>query len=199
MMHPHTAIRFISDNVGVGVVATRNIPRGTLVWAPDPLDQRLSAVQVQALPEPARDRSLTYMYRNVNGQYVLLWDHAKYVNHSFTPNTMPTPYGCEIALRDIAAGEEITGDYGMLNIIEDFAPEPEGGAADRAVVRGDDLARYAHLWDAELAPALANCLQVEQPLWNLLFAHCQQELEAVASSIAVPRSVGELLYNQDSL
>jgi len=194
MMHPHTSIRFISDAVGVGVIATQAIPRGTVIWAPDPLDQRLSAEQLKELPAPARERSLTYMYRNAGGEYVLLWDHAKYVNHSFHPNSMPTPYGCEIALRDIGAGEEITGDYGMLNIIEDFEPEPDNGPYNRAVVRGDDLARQAGTWDAWLAEALADCTRVEQPLWDLLPMARQKELQTVTQGKAPIRSVLELLY-----
>jgi uncharacterized protein len=32
MVHPDTTLAFVSDAVGYGVVATRRIPRGTVVW-----------------------------------------------------------------------------------------------------------------------------------------------------------------------
>ena len=33
MIHPSTELRFINDEIGYGVVATRFIPKGTIVWA----------------------------------------------------------------------------------------------------------------------------------------------------------------------
>jgi len=38
-------------------------------------------------------------------------DHAGFVRHSCASNTLMTPYGFEIAVRDIQAGEEITTSY----------------------------------------------------------------------------------------
>jgi len=38
-------------------------------------------------------------------------DDARFINHSFDPNTGPSPFGETIALRDIRAGEEITENY----------------------------------------------------------------------------------------
>ena len=191
-MHPNTQINFISPAVGVGVIAKTAIPKGTLVWVRDPLDRTLQPIDVATLPEPLQDFSLTYMYRNCLGEYVLLWDHGKYVNHGFNPNCMPTPYGFDIAIRDIAEGQELIEDYGLLNIIQEFAPEPEGGAADRGVVRGDDLLRNAQAWDRELHGALALVQQVPQPLWNLVPAPVASELAEVQTGARAPRSVAEM-------
>lgn len=193
-MHPSTKIQYLSDLVGCGVVAREFIPKGTLIWVRDPLDRILDAGEVRALPELAREYSLTYMYRNYLGQYVLLWDHGKYVNHSFHPNCMPTPYGCDIVIRDIAPGEELTEDYGLLNIIQDFSPQPESGPANRDVVRGDDLVRHAAQWDQELNEALREITKVSQPLWTLLSSASAQELEGVSMGIHAPRSVAEMRF-----
>jgi len=193
MIHPDTRIYFISDAVGVGVVAKKLIPQGTLVWVRDPLDRELSAEEVASLPQVTRDFSLTYMYRNALGKYVLLWDHGKYVNHSFNSNCMPTPYGFDIALRDIQAGEELTEDYGLLNIIEDFKPEPEGSLQNRGVVRGDDLARMAPQWDLLLAPALKRIPLVEQPLWALCPSEIAHEILDVAQGIAHAKPLASML------
>ena len=56
-----------------------------------------------------------YLDRNV-GRIILCFDDARFVNHSDTPNVATDyardPYGLDVALRGIAAGEELTMDYG---------------------------------------------------------------------------------------
>ncbi|HSQ41266.1 MAG TPA: SET domain-containing protein-lysine N-methyltransferase [Fibrobacteraceae bacterium] len=193
MMHPATVVRFVSEAIGIGVFARQSIPQGTLIWVRDPMDQILDLTEVQALPMLARDSAMTYMYRNCGGQYILLWDHAKYINHCCSPSCMPTPYGCDIALHDIAAGEELTEDYGLLNIIEDFRPDPTSiGAQGRRVVCGDDLNRFAGKWDAQLQQALKHAAHVTQPLWPLLDSDMANELQEVFSDLRPPRSVQEM-------
>ncbi len=38
-------------------------------------------------------------------------DHARFINHSENPNTVPDSFGNTIACRNISQGEEITEDY----------------------------------------------------------------------------------------
>lgn len=38
MIHPNTELKFISNQVGYGVVATSFIPAGTITWVLDKLD-----------------------------------------------------------------------------------------------------------------------------------------------------------------
>lgn len=187
-----TRVQFISSTVGVGVVAEQPLPAGTIVWVADPLDRLLSSDEVASLPALARDSAMRFMYRDNQGRYMLLWDHAKYVNHSFTPNCMPTPYGCDMVIRDIAVGEELTGDYGMLNIIENFSPEPEASPYARSVVRGDDLLRCAQDWDARLKPALLACTQIDQPLWDLLELGDAKALQRLSRGEEEPRSLSSM-------
>ena len=196
MMHPDTRIHFISETIGVGVIARRPIQQGTLIWVRDSLDRILEPAAVANLPSPLLDYSLTYMYRNCQGQYVLLWDHGKYVNHSFTPNCMPTPYGFDIALRDIAQGEELSEDYGLLNIIEEFRPEVDGSDRNREVVRGDDLSRHAAIWDPLLESALRKSVSVPQPLWKLVPQAIQEELQEFARGLLPLRSVAQMQIGQ---
>jgi SET domain-containing protein len=55
-----------------------------------------------------------YLDRNMR-RIILCFDDARFVNHSDTPNVATDyaqdPYGLDVALRDIAAGEELTMDY----------------------------------------------------------------------------------------
>lgn len=39
MIHPHTELKHINNEVGYGVVATKFIPAGTITWVLDKLDQ----------------------------------------------------------------------------------------------------------------------------------------------------------------
>jgi hypothetical protein len=38
MMHPNSEVRFVNEQVGLGVFATSFIPTGTIVYVDDPLD-----------------------------------------------------------------------------------------------------------------------------------------------------------------
>ena len=55
-----------------------------------------------------------YLDRNMR-RIILCFDDARFINHSDTPNVATDyaqdRYGLDVALRDIAAGEELTMDY----------------------------------------------------------------------------------------
>jgi hypothetical protein len=55
-----------------------------------------------------------YLDRNVQ-RIILCFDDARFVNHSDSPNVATDyaldAYGVDVALRDIARGEELTMDY----------------------------------------------------------------------------------------
>ena len=99
MMHPHTEVQFISDEVGRGVVATAFIPKGTITWAQDPLDRVFTPAEVAALPPFAQDQLEYFAFKNARGEMVLCWDHARYVNHSFRSNCLSTVFDFEVAVR----------------------------------------------------------------------------------------------------
>lgn len=180
MIHPDTAIRPVDPRIGVGVVATRRIPKGTITWVHDELDQSFSAQKLARLGplfHPAIDR---YSYRDGDGHYVLCWDHARFVNHSCRPTCMAPGFDLEIAIRDIEPGEQLTGDYATYNFETEFdcfcgAPECRGrigGAISESVIRG---------WDALLRDAFPLLGRVEQPLWPLV-----REKREVEAALADP-------------
>lgn len=162
MMHPHTEVQFINDEIGYGVVATKFIPRGTITWAQDELDQVLTAKEVEKMRPQTRELVDKYSFRNSKGQYVLCWDLSKYVNHSFRSNCISTAYDFELAVRDIHPGEQLTDDYGYLNVSEPFKAQDEG--TERDTVYPDDLLHFHREWDAQLNEAFEFFKNVEQPL-----------------------------------
>ncbi len=71
MIHPHTKLKFINPEKGYGVVATQFIPKGTITWVFDPLDQVFTPAQVQELAPVFRDIINTYSYRDNKGFSVI--------------------------------------------------------------------------------------------------------------------------------
>jgi len=175
MLHPATELRPVCDVIGFGVYATAPIPRGTIIYVKDPLeieieenDYRLSNAALQPLIE-------RYSYMEPSGTRVLSWDLAKYMNHSCAAVSLSTGYGFEIAVRDISPGEQITDDYGMLNIAESFRCHC-GAANCRSEVTPDDFDAHAAIWDKAVKEALKLLRSVSQPLETLLDLETQKNL-----------------------
>lgn len=192
MMHPHTEIQFISEEIGYGVVATKLIPKGSITWVQDALDTMYSQKEVEIMNRPLREMVDKYTFRNKNGDYVMCWDLAKYVNHSFNSNCLSTAYDFEIAVRDIQPGEQLTDDYGYLNIAEPFEAKDEG--LKRSVVYPDDLLWYHKQWDAEIANAFREFYKCEQPLMELVPDDLQQHLKERFSKGHALDSILNLYY-----
>ncbi|WP_409342708.1 SET domain-containing protein [Paenibacillus sp. MBLB4367] len=193
MMHPDTELRYINDQIGFGVFATKFIPKGTITWALDDLDQLLEASHVHSLDERRKAPVLKYSYRNQHGQYILCWDIGKYVNHSFHANCVGTAYEIELAARDIYPGEQLTDDYGTLNVDVPFDCFPEEGT-DRVRVMPDDLLRYADYWDKLAWEAFAHFNHVDQPLGHLVRSEFRRKLEAVAEHREPLDSITAIYY-----
>lgn len=111
---------------GFGVFAETAVPKGTVVWQFTPgFDQVFTKGQISTLPRVAQKYIGRYAYQSrAGGTIILCADHAKFFNHSDTPNTATVysdafPEGATIAVRDIEAGEELTADY------HDFTDEIE--------------------------------------------------------------------------
>lgn len=187
MIHPKTELRFINDEIGYGVVATDFIPKGTITWVLDKLDREFTPEQVEQFDDTYQTILDIYSYRNGKGNYVLCWDNGRFVNHSFNSNCFTTAYDFEIAIRDIYPGEQLTDDYGYLNVSEPFRASPEG--TRRKVVYPDDLVKYAKVWDKKLTQPFKKIPKVEQPLkglisqekWDLIFkiSAGQMEMESL--------------------
>jgi hypothetical protein len=162
MTHPNTELKFISDVVGYGVVTTAFAPAGTITWVLAKFDREFTPDEVKNL-DPINQNILdTYTYINNNGNYVFCWDIGHFVNHSFKSNCLTTAYDFEIAIRDIQPGEELTDDYGYLNISKPFKGINEG--TKRKTVYPDDLLKYDKVWDKKIEKVFTNIVKHEQPL-----------------------------------
>lgn len=167
MVHPDTELRFVSPTIGWGVFATRPIPRGTITWALDVLDQRFTPAQIAAMPAYARAQAEKYTYVDSRGDHILCWDHARFFNHSCHANCLSVGYEFEIAVRDISAGEELTDDYGTLNPAEPF-PCFCGASHCRTQILPDDHVRLGTEWNRLAREAFFLIRTVPQPLWEIV-------------------------------
>jgi len=166
MIHPHTELQFINEEVGYGVVATQLIPKGTITWVQDKLDREFSPTQMRSMDAVYQKILETYTFRNNKGNYVLCWDNERFINHSFKSNCLSTAYDFELAIRDIQVGEQVTNDYGYLNLPYTFRGIDEG--TKRKVVHPDDLLKYYKVWDKKLVKAMKEIDKVGQPLHALI-------------------------------
>jgi hypothetical protein len=167
MLHPDTRLVWVDDHIGHGVVVTRPIPRGTILWALDPLDHLLSRRRVEELGPafwPVLER---YSYINASGSRILCWDFARYMNHHCEAVSHSPGTNFEIAVRDLEAGEAVTCDYSSLNLEEDLECACRSPQC-RRLIRAADAGRLAAGWDALLQAAIQDTPHVPQPLLDFV-------------------------------
>ena len=184
MIHPDTELRFIGPHVGHGVVATRLIPRGTITWVRDDLDVAFAPVAIERLHPLYAQTLRKYTFVDARGDYVLCWDHARYVNHACQASCLTGGgFDFEVAVRDIQPGEELTDDYGTLNTLDPF-PCACGAPGCRGSIGPWDAERLVDSWDATIRATFAAIALVEQPLMPLV-----AERERVAQAVRDPALV----------
>ena len=167
MLHPSTEIRRRDDQVGYGIFATAPIPKGTLTWVLDGMDQILGMQHVEQMDSVSRDQLIKYSYLNGRGDRILCWDLTRFMNHHCEANILSPGLPVEIAVRDIQEGDELTNDYGALNIEDDFECAC-GSLLCRGIVRDSDFEELAPRWDLQIREAAQRAPLVPQPLASWL-------------------------------
>lgn len=163
MIHPEIKLQFINDQIGYGIFASKFIPRGTVVWTNCKMDRLYTLKEIENLPSQYWEVVHKYAYVNAEGYFVLCWDNGRYENHSCEPNTLMLNQHCDIAIRDIHPGEEITCDYGSLNLYYDLKCFCKS-AQCREIISGKDLLNQMEKWDCLVEQAIQEASKVSQPL-----------------------------------
>ncbi|MBK9452234.1 MAG: SET domain-containing protein-lysine N-methyltransferase [Bacteroidetes bacterium] len=191
MIHPSLELRMISPEVGYGVFATELIPKGTITYVEDELEVRIPEAQFLSYQTPIRAILDKFSYIDAHGDRILSWDFGKYVNHSCDFNSISTGYGFEIAIRDIAAGEQLTDEYGIFNLeqpMECFCGSPKC----RGMVGKEDFKKLYPEWDTLILEALPLMSEVAQPLWSLIDEETLKSLDDFQKDPSLYRSVFSL-------
>ncbi len=163
MIHPAAELRFVSPEIGYGVFAREPIPKGTILWVLCRLDIIFSPADAAAFPPAYQPILERYAYTDAAGQVILCWDHGRYLNHSCDPTMLGVGGAIEIAVRDVAAGDEITCEYATLNLSEPMQCRC-GAPGCRGLIDSADLSRLCSDLDRRVEAALACARAVPQPL-----------------------------------
>lgn len=102
---------------GLGVFAKKPIAKGTVIWTLDPrFDRLVEVAHYESAMGPMKSYLDRYCYpRRSDPRYVVFEaDDARYMNHADDPNCGFSSEDEAIALRDVAAGEELTCDYNVF-------------------------------------------------------------------------------------
>ncbi len=191
MIHPHTRIHYINDQMGYGVFATQFIPEGTITYIKDSLELEISPEAYAGYPPALQDTVEKYSFIDDRGYRIVSWDFAKYVNHCCSCNTMSTGYGFEIAIRDIQPGEQLTDEYGLFNLEYEMPLDCHIPGCRRKITPFD-LDIYFEQWDSTVRTALRKLQEVDQPLSYLIDAETADDLQAFLQDNEVYRSVYSL-------
>jgi hypothetical protein len=194
MIHPDTHIHYLGAEIGHGVFATRPIPCGSIVYVQDALDIVITQHDSRLEDPRCTNTIARFSYLDENGNRVISWDVGRYVNHCCQANTLSTGWGFELAVRDIAAGEQITDDYRLYNYALSNPAAmgemhcPYGFSACARSLALTDPEQLIREWDAILQGALTSLATVAQPLWPYLPDHVRADLH-----IGRYRSVREVI------
>jgi SET domain-containing protein len=102
---------------GIGLFAKHAIAKGTLIWKLDERFDRLIETKLyESLDGPVKSYLDRYAYpHRPDPDYIVFEaDDARYMNHADEPNCDFSRLDVAHALRDIAAGEEMTCDYNVF-------------------------------------------------------------------------------------
>lgn len=111
-----TVITYIAPSAieGVGVFAAEPIAKGQVVSRFDPaFDRLIPRDDYENAPPFLKTLLDRYAFPHPENLDLIIYevDNSRFMNHSVAPNTDFSNFAAGVALRDIAAGEELTCDY----------------------------------------------------------------------------------------
>lgn len=129
MLHPDI---YLSENDvihGKGLIAKAAISKGEIVSQLDPGRPTLYITDILEMPAEQQEEILRYGYQLTEDELVIDSEPERYMNHSCDANTAWLERDTMIALRDIAAGEELTYDYATTELSIPFQFDCQCGSA----------------------------------------------------------------------
>ena len=107
-----------SEIHGIGLFCREAIPKGTKVWAFNPLfDLVLDESAIWSLPQPAINFMRMYAYRaRETRQLIVNVDLSRHMNHSDSPTLVCDPDSNYYTAEDLLPGTELTCDYRVFAV-----------------------------------------------------------------------------------
>lgn len=192
MMHPDTTTGYIGAEKGIGIVATKPLPVGTIVYVYD-------SMEIVVRPDDPRMKNPLYSkmfdhfsFTDKHGNLVVPWDHGRYMNHCCNPNTLSMSNGCNIVIRDVAVGEELTEDYGLWRLRNPI-PLVCNHSNCRKVVGIADNPLIAERCDMLIKQAILKWRDVPQAMFSMINNETINELDTFLKTGTGYQSVSALL------
>lgn len=114
MRVPNYVAPSLIPGAGIGLFCAGAIAAGDLLWIFDPgLDIEIGTMPADPVVADFL-KTYAYMPRNGEQRWILCGDNARFFNHSPTPNVIGDEW-ISHAAGDLAAGSELTIDYGMFD------------------------------------------------------------------------------------
>lgn len=170
MLHPGIEAR-PSPIAGMGLFARVPLSLGELVWWKDPADvvERFTLEEIRSWAAEDQRRFFATCCQVGDELYSgprdgVVTDIADYMNHSCDPNVWFAGDDAMAAMRNIAAGEEITYDNATCDSAEHFVMECRCRTPRcRGVVRGTDLRTNPELRRRFAGHAMRHVLRGSHP------------------------------------
>lgn len=156
---------------GDGVFAGEFIPQGTIVYFYDDKNISVSSAELSFLPEKEKNKIIKYGVQDEAGNW-MLGEGAEKLNHSCDANVLSLfvdDIYCEIAIRDILEGEEITADYGLFFSSFPYRMECRCNSSicRRRVSPGEQIdIQTQRLWYQRISEASSRIFDVKQNLFS---------------------------------
>jgi len=138
-------VKFGSAVQGYGLRTTAPIAKGEIVWqGPSPYDRPYPIKDIKTWPEAKWKQWRHYLYQVDDCLYgpksldKVDEDDSNFLNHSCEPNLWFDGPLRHVAMRDIAAGEELFYDYGTENLEDDDFACLCNSPSCRKVITKDD-------------------------------------------------------------
>ncbi|MFI9318407.1 SET domain-containing protein [Kitasatospora aureofaciens] len=160
-----------SSTHNVGLFSVRPIPAGTVIWLPCPKCSRWSTEEIAELPEERFAALDKYGHLLADGSLLLPCLGAYLMNHSCEANVLDLGLDFGLAVRDIAAGEEVTCDYATFVEDEGWSMECNCRTAscrDQVTTAQGADQRLREQWRGRIDAVLPLVASVEQPLHDVL-------------------------------
>jgi len=158
---------------GNGLFAGELIPKGTIVYLYSSADRFYSKGELRWLPEQEKQSLFRYGVEDEFGNWNMT-ETGQYpveANHSCDANILPLFVDgiyCDIAVRDIHEGEEITIDYSMFYSSSAWYLECNCNSPLCRKIIGCGIpidSKTIDLWHLRILDAIKHILSVEQPIF----------------------------------
>lgn len=152
---------------GVGLFATQDIPRGSVVWHPCRQCEVWTSEEAACLSKLHFQFLDEYGYCLVDGGRLLPCSNAYLMNHACNAAVLDFGLDFGIAVRDIKSGEEITCDYRTFLSDPSWHVQCACGdhncAGEFSSLDGRSVALQRH-WRGQLTDTVCRIPEVPQPL-----------------------------------